>query len=311
MAEGNGNEGKGRAPAIVAGANVQAFIPRDVNEAKDLAVTLAKAGDMVPKDYRDNPPAIFLAMSKGAELGMGPLASLQNIACINGRATVWGDALPAIIYRAGHRLEEWIEGKGDNMVAHCKLTRGDTGQTIEQTFSVDDAKMAGLWDRRPKVQRRAKGGGTYEAANDSPWYRYPRRMLQMRARSWAVRDGAPDVTMGLHVREEVRDYQGPHRAKDVTPEESGLEKHLREQREQREKAAAARHDLPAAPEPETREEDLEAPEPDPYADADEAETVEDDAYTERLKAEYDPTVESESQEEWVARMKREAREREE
>src|SRR5262249_49394 len=35
---------------------------------------------------------------------------------------------------------------------------------------------------------------------------YPRRMLMMRARSWALRDGFADVLRGLSIREEVEDY---------------------------------------------------------------------------------------------------------
>jgi hypothetical protein len=54
-----------------------------------------------------------------------------------------------------------------------------------------DAKRAGLW---------TKAG---------PWQTYPRRMLQMRARSFALRDAFPDVLKGLiSVKEALDNHAG-------------------------------------------------------------------------------------------------------
>ena len=39
----------------------------------------------------------------------------------------------------------------------------------------------------------------------SPWYKYPKRMLQMRARSWALRDTFADILAGFSTVEEARD----------------------------------------------------------------------------------------------------------
>lgn len=50
--------------------------------------------------------------------------------------------------------------------------------------------------------RKSKDGGTYETYNDSPWYKYPKRMLQMRARV-AFRDLFADAMGGLYIAEEV------------------------------------------------------------------------------------------------------------
>jgi hypothetical protein len=52
---------------------------------------------------------------------------------------------------------------------------------------VADAKRAGVW---------GKAG---------PWTQYPKRMLGIRARSFALRDVFPDVLGGLDIREEVED----------------------------------------------------------------------------------------------------------
>lgn len=174
-----------------------AMMPTTFEEAWRLSQALAHgAGEMIPDAYRGKEGAVFAAIQKGAELGFSPMASLSQIAVINGRASLWGDALPALVLRAGHQLDEWIEGEGKNMVAHARLTRGDTGQQVERTFSWADAEKAGL------------------AGKKGPWQYYPKRMLQMRARGFAVRDGAADMMLGLGTVEEVMDNP---QMRDVTP----------------------------------------------------------------------------------------------
>ena len=116
------------------------------------------------------------------------------------------------LYAKGFKLNERFEGEGGKRVAICEVTR-PTGEKIERRFSVADAQKAGLWQAAPKVKRRGKDGSFYEKDNDSPWYRFSDRMLQMRARGFAARDGAADVLGGLYIREELDDPQ----MKDITP----------------------------------------------------------------------------------------------
>ncbi len=201
---------------VKAGGRVAAFNPQTFEEAKALAQMLAKDGDIVPEQFRGKPGSILAAMSLGAEKGFSPITALQHIAVINGRPSIWGDAIPALIQQHGHMLEEWHEGSGDNLKAVCRITRKDTGQEIVREFSVEDAKRAGLWETEAKVTRRKKGGnGTYTKDNDSPWWKYPKRMLQMRARGLCARDGVADVMLGLSVAEEQNDRASGIR--DITP----------------------------------------------------------------------------------------------
>ena len=78
------------------------------------------------------------------------------------------------------------------------MTRPD-GSVIERRFSVADAVHAGLWNK------------------PGPWKQYPDRMLMMRARGFASRDGAADALSGLYISEEMADV---HEMKDVTPRKS-------------------------------------------------------------------------------------------
>lgn len=192
-----------RKPQLVAGAPVAALVPQTLEEAFRLSGALAASG-MAPRGM-DKPEQIMVAIMAGAELGLAPFQSLQSFAVVNGRPTLWGDGLVAVVRARGVRIKEWTEGEGDRRVAFCTVTRPDTGEEITRSFSVDDAKKAGLWGKQ------------------GPWQQYPQRMLPMRARAWAMRDGCADMLRGIQVREEVEDFG---HARDVTPKPSGLRDRL-------------------------------------------------------------------------------------
>jgi hypothetical protein len=113
--------------------------------------------------------ACLLAIQHGAELGLSPMQSLQSIAVVNGRPSVYGDTALAVC--KGSPVCEWvretIEGEGEHMVAVCQAKRRGDAQPVESRFGVAEAKKAGLWGKQ------------------GPWTQYPRRMLQMRARGFA------------------------------------------------------------------------------------------------------------------------------
>jgi len=167
------------------------LVPTTLDEAIKYSDMIAKS-DLVPKDYKGNAGNVLIAVQMGAEIGLKPLQALQNIAVINGRPCVWGDALPAIIQASG-TVEAFAESFDEKtMTATCKATRKGTAGEIVRTFSKADAEKAGLW---------AKAG---------TWQNYPKRMLQLRARAWALRDGWADWLKGLGVAEEVQDTPPAH-----------------------------------------------------------------------------------------------------
>ncbi|WP_430434778.1 hypothetical protein [Methyloversatilis sp.] len=161
--------------------------PQNFDEAMRIAKVLANS-DMVPKDYKGKPENCLVALQWGADVGLPGLQALQNIAVINGRPSIWGDAALALVMAhpayAGHR--EWMEGEGENRVACCAVTRKGSPEHV-QRFSVADAKKATLWGKQ------------------GPWQQYPDRMMQMRARGFALRDRFADALRGLSIGEESQD----------------------------------------------------------------------------------------------------------
>lgn len=165
------------------------FLPATFGEAKQFATELASS-NLVPKQYVGKPLDILVAIQWGTELGLAPMQSLQNIAVINGKPSVYGDALMALVQAnpACEGIEEFFEGEGtSNPVAVCIAHRRGR-KPVTARFSVEDAKRAGLWNKQ------------------GPWTQYPKRMLQMRARGFALRDSFPDALKGLITVEEAQDY---------------------------------------------------------------------------------------------------------
>lgn len=149
----------------------------------------------------DKPEAVLIALQHGAELGLPPMAALQNIAVINGRPGIYGDAALALVRASGlceSHKEEIIgtEGKDD---WGCKVTtKRKDGDVAVDSFTVADAKKAGLWGKT------------------GPWSQYPKRMLRFRARGFSLRDNYGDVLKGLRTVEELQDMPRESE-KNVTP----------------------------------------------------------------------------------------------
>jgi hypothetical protein len=160
---------------------------------------MVAASDFAPKDFRGKPESCLLAIQHGAEARLTPMQSLQSIAVINGRPTIWGDAALALVQSspACEYVREYIEGDGDNLTAVCEAKRRGYPAPTTVRFSVADAKKAGLWGK------------------SGPWSQYPNRMLQLRARGFALRNAFADALRGLVTAEEAQDYPATEPAKEA------------------------------------------------------------------------------------------------
>lgn len=157
--------------------------PQTFEQALTFCDYLAES-DLVPKDFKGKPANCLIAIQWGAELGLKPLQALQNLAIINGRPALWGDAVIALVRSSP--LCEYITEGDDGGTAVCRVKRRGESEEV-RTFSMDDAKVAGLLGK------------------SGPWTQYPKRMRQMRARAFALRDVFPDVLRGMPIAEEVMD----------------------------------------------------------------------------------------------------------
>lgn len=186
---------------VPAGATIASIVPRNIDEAWRLAQSFVLAG-MAPESYKTNDPKetqakIMLGILKGLEVGIPPVSAISTIMIVNNRPSIWGDGAIGLVQASGKM--EWIKetftGKeyGEDWAAVCEVKRVGN-DPVTRTFNWQQALKAGL-------------------TNKGPWKQYPGRMLQMRARAFALRDVFADALNGLAIYEEVRDYP----VKDITP----------------------------------------------------------------------------------------------
>jgi hypothetical protein len=173
-------------PPLVGGGRIAAIVPQDIESVFRLAQVVHAAG-MAPKSL-DSVEKCTVAIMHGLEVGFTPMAALQSIAVVNGMPSIWGDGMLALVRSSG-LLEDIIETIDDDKdgptIAVCKVKRKGSPSWVVQSFTRPQAMKAGLWK---KV---------------GPWTQYPHRMMQFRARSWALRDTFPDVLRGLASAEEA------------------------------------------------------------------------------------------------------------
>ena len=182
-------------PALPSGVPAY-LVPNSITEVRELAALIA-AGEWAPSSYRGVDgkyvlDKIVLGVMHGAAVGLGPFAAIHAIAVIDGHPTIWGDGALALVERSGlieDMCEDYVVDDDEGLTAICTMCRRSWPTPISRRFSMAMAEGAGLTQK------------------EGPWQTYPRRMLMMRARSWALRDGFADVLRGLALREEVEDYE--------------------------------------------------------------------------------------------------------
>lgn len=186
------------------------IMPTTLEEAYRMAVAVIKSG-MAPDTYKvgdkeEQAQKVMLGLASAMEAGLPPLYGLRQIAIINGRPAMWGDALMALVQSKNLLANQTVREVGPSFdpstppaqwpddfgIVVSLWRRGQTDPYVG-TFTVADAKRAGLWMN----------------ARKKPWLEHPRRMMTIRARAFPLRDGFADAIAGIAVREEVEDYHTP------------------------------------------------------------------------------------------------------
>lgn len=131
-----------------------------------------------------------VSIMEGKRLGLDPLAAVQGIAAVNGRPTLWGDAMVAVVKASGlveDEKVEWVPSHKEPQAVRYTVKRKGVPTPYVGEFSRLMAERAGLWGK------------------PGPWKTNPDRMLLNRARTFALRDGFADVLKGMTSTEEARD----------------------------------------------------------------------------------------------------------
>ncbi len=191
-------------PQVKAGSN--GLVLTGIEEMFRFSEMVAQSG-LAPKGI-EKPQSICAAIQMGLEIGLSPMQSLQSIAVINGRPGIYGDAAKALVESSElmTAYDQWFEMDGKKLTTAeghnrtptvaemkneslmcCVMSRRLQRPPLVTTFSVGDAKAAGLWGKT------------------GPWSQYPARMLMFRARGFNLRDNFGDVLKGLRTTDELQD----------------------------------------------------------------------------------------------------------
>lgn len=166
----------------------------DFQEQWKIASMMASS-EMVPDHFRGKPAAVLMAIQTAKSRGLNPLTAIQQMANIFGRTSTYGE-LPLAEAFASKKLEDFqeffIDKEGADIDerdiktpvfgAVC-IAKAFGRRAVLRIFTLEDAKLANLLDQ-PKRPT---------------WQQYRKRMLQMRARGWALKDAVPEVTAGMQM----------------------------------------------------------------------------------------------------------------
>jgi hypothetical protein len=138
--------------------------------------------------------SVIVAMQAGAELGLSPMQSIQNVTVVGGKPKVNSKTALALCMASPawkDKEEGWFKEDGDGY-GYWFVAKRKGASDVKRSFTVKDAKRAKLW-----------AGDNYQ--------KYPQRMFVHRARSYALEDQFPDVLAGISIIEdwEEEEYSRP------------------------------------------------------------------------------------------------------
>lgn len=194
------------APVLRTGGQIAPVVPQTWQDAVSIAGALVRA-EMVPRHFAGSVEKTTVAILAGLEVGMPPVTAVQSIYIINNMPCLFGDGLIGVVRASGllEDIEERMEfdEKGIPTLAVCRVKRKGEKTWTEHVLTRAQAQRAGWW---------SKAG---------PWTQTPQRMMQLRPRSWCLRDKFADVLKGLRSAEEAEDMVDitPHASATTVPAE--------------------------------------------------------------------------------------------
>jgi hypothetical protein len=179
-----------------------ALMPSTIGEKLEMAKLLAESG-LVPQGL-NTPQKVFVALQWGHELGLSPMAAVNNVAVINGRPTLSADIMHALaISNPEYGGTEWKQRTVEK--AEVVIVRIRPNGVAE--------KYTGFFDKAMAETAGLVGKDTYK--------KYPDRMYRARALSRACKEAFPDVFAGLYSEEEAVDFVPIRDVTEPQPRERG------------------------------------------------------------------------------------------
>ena len=164
---------------------------------------LFAASNFIPDAFQGKPENCFIALQLACQLKMQPFTLFNTLYRIHGKPAFEAKMLIAMANSSGvfeGPIRYKYTGEGDKRACTAYAKMVSTGETVEQTVSIELAKKEGWYDKKDK------NGNLI-----SKWRTMPDLMLAYRSASWLIRLYCPEVMYGFTSKEEAEDII------DVTP----------------------------------------------------------------------------------------------
>ena len=148
------------------------------------ALAISRAGEMLPKNYRNQPGAVFLALEWAQQRNLAVLDVLHGVAFVHGKPVIDSTLQRALAIAAGYRL---TITQADEQRATVVVTRNNE-QLGTASFTIEEARTAGL-------------------AGKDNWKRHPTEMMVARATTRAIKWFCPEALLGGVLTED--ELEGP------------------------------------------------------------------------------------------------------
>ena len=163
--------------------------------AQRMAKALA-ASTLVPAEYRNNIPNVVIAMELAGRIGASPFAVMQNIDIIHGRPSWRATFLIATVNTCGRFTP-----------LKFQWTRDTNGKAIGCRAYARERESGVLCEGAEITWEMVKAEGWLDKKG-SKWKTMSEQMFMYRAAAFWTRVYAPELSLGMHTRDEVEDM-GP------------------------------------------------------------------------------------------------------
>jgi len=149
---------------------------------------------MVPAIYQGKPKHATVAILHGAELGLNPLQSLQQIFTVHGMPAIYARTMVALLKSRGFRFKTAESGPERAVIVG---TSPDGVETETSTWTIERADRAGYIPKKDEQTGEYARNKNGNLIRNEKYITEPENMLWAKAAAEVCRRLAPDVLLGI------------------------------------------------------------------------------------------------------------------
>lgn len=180
-----------------------------LDQAMRVSDVLARS-ELVPVSLANKPANVFHVIMTGQQLGLHWTEAVRVIFSPGrGQIGLRAQFLLHQVRKAGHR---YVITPDENQCT-VKITRGDTEEVFESTFTIEDAVHGGLVSRKPDGSLVALS----REGKPLPWMQWDKRLLRWRAVTDVVSFAVPEAGLGFQIDDGTPEPAQPVELRPETP----------------------------------------------------------------------------------------------